>query len=81
MAQPAPAPEENTTPQSNEITINDDGTYSPTGGVQINNGGVAKFNVTYPTGMNTCSISFGTITFSYDANITGTGSNTVKVGS
>lgn len=81
MAQPAPAPEDNPTPGNNEITINADGTYSPTGGVQINNGGVAKFDVTYPTGMNTCTIPFGTITFSYDPNTTGTGGNTVKVGS
>ncbi len=81
MAQAAPAPEDNPTPQSNAITINADGTYTPSSGVSINPGGVAQFNVTFPQGMNTCSIPFGEITFSYNANITGGGSNTVKVGS
>ncbi len=81
MAQPAPAPEDNPNPQSNAITINADGTYTPSGGVSINPGGVAQFNVSFPDGMNTCTIPFGTITFSYNANVTGTGSGTVKVGS
>jgi hypothetical protein len=76
MAQPAPAPMDG----SNEITINSDGSFSPTTGVVINPGGVVKFDVTYPTGMNTCTIPFGTITFSYVAETTGTGGNTIKVG-
>ena len=79
MAQPAPAPEG--TPAPNEITINIDGSYSPTGGVQINAGGVAKFTVNYPAGTNTCFIPFGQITFSYVEETVETGGNTVKVGS
>jgi len=79
MAQPAAAPEG--TPQANEITINSDGSYSPTGGVQINEGGVAKFTVNYQPGTNTCYIPFGQITFANVADTTGTGGNTVKVGS
>jgi len=65
---------------SNEITINADGTFSPTTGVVINSGGVVKFDVTCPAGMNTCTIPFGAITFSYVAETTGTGNNTIKVG-
>ena len=79
MAQPAPAPEG--TPAANEITINSDGSYSPTGGVQINAGGVAKFTVNYQPGTNTCFIPFGQITFSYVDETVETGGNTVKVGS
>lgn len=76
MAQPAPAPMDN----SPEITVNADGTFSPSGGVTINPGGVVKFEVTYPAGMNTCTIPFGSITFSYQAGTEGTGGNTIKVG-
>ena len=69
------------TPAANEITINSDGSYSPTGGVQINAGGVAKFTVNYPSGTNTCFIPFAQITFSYVDETAETGGNTVKVGS
>jgi hypothetical protein len=76
MAQPAPAPMDN----SPEITVNADGTFDPPGGVTINPGGVVKFNVTYQAGTNTCTIPFGTITFSYQEGTEGTGGNTIKVG-
>ena len=76
MAQPAPAPMD----ASNDITVNADGTFTPTTGVVINPGGVVKFDVTYPAGMNTCTIPFGNITFSYQAGATETGNNTIKVG-
>jgi hypothetical protein len=76
MPQPAPAPMDS----SNEITINADGTFSPATGAVINPGGVVKFDVTYPAGMNTCTITFGAITFSYVAGATETGNNTIKVG-
>ena len=76
MPQPAPAPMD----ASNEITVNADGTFTPASGVTINPGGVVKFEVTYPAGMNTCTIPFGNITFSYVEDTTGTGSNTIKVG-
>ena len=78
MPQPAPAPMEN--PSSNQITVNADGTFTPSTGVQINPGGVVQFQVTYPEGTNTCTIPFGTISFSYNAGIEGGGSNTIKVG-
>lgn len=77
MAQPAKAPM--TDPQG--ITINADGTYSPSGGVTINPGGEVKFDVTYPAGMNTCTIPFGTITFSNVPGTAGDGGGTIKVGS
>jgi hypothetical protein len=64
-----------------DITINADGTYSPDGGVSINPGGVVKFDVTYPANTNTCSITFGSITFSQVDEPSDTGGNTVKVGS
>ena len=76
MAQPAPAPMD----ASNTVTVNADGTFTPASGVTINPGGVVKFEVTYPAGMNTCTIPFGSITFSYVAETSGTGSNTIKVG-
>ena len=77
MAQPAPAPMDN----PNVITINADGTYSPAGGVTVNPGGEVKFDVTYPAGMNTATIQFVTpIQFSYEAERTETGGNTIKVG-
>ena len=72
MAQPAPAPMDS----QKQITINADGTYDPAGGVTINPGGEVKFNVTYPTGTDTC-----TITFSTSEEPTDTGGNTIKVGS
>lgn len=76
MAQPAPAPMDST----NEIIVNADGTFTPPTGVVINPGGVVKFEVTYPDGMNTCTIPFCPITFSYQAETSGTGNNTIKVG-
>jgi hypothetical protein len=63
---------------SNVITINADGTYSPPGGVSINAGGVAKFDVYFPPNTNTCHIPFGKITFSQELVEAG---GTVKVGS
>lgn len=77
MPEPAPALDA-TANASNELTINADGTYSPSF-IQINNGGVAKFDVTYPAGMTVCNIALGAITFS--ANDTGTTGGTVKIGS
>lgn len=76
MPQPAPAPMDS----SNEITINADGTYTPSTGVVINPGGEVKFAVNYPANTNTCTITFGTITFSYEPRATNTGGNTIKVG-
>jgi hypothetical protein len=76
MAQPAPAPMDS----PNEITVYADGTFTPPTGVVINPGGVVKFEVTYPDGMNTCTIPFGPITFSSQAETSGTGNNTIKVG-
>jgi hypothetical protein len=66
------------TADSKTITVNADGTYTPSV-IQINNGGEAKFDVTYPAGMNVCNIPIGPITFSAseDDNTGGT----VKVGS
>jgi hypothetical protein len=76
MAQPAPAPLD----QSNVITIDADGTFTPASGVVINPGGVVKFDVTYPNGMNTCTVTFGSISFSYVAGVEGGPTNTIKVG-
>jgi len=77
MAQPAPAPMDN----PNEITINADGTFTPSTGVVINPGGEVKFNVTYPTGMNTATVVFQTpIAFSYDPGVDDGATNTIKVG-
>ena len=76
MAQPAPAPLD----QSNVITINADGTFTPPGGVTINPGGVVRFDVNYQQGTNTCTVTFGSITFSYDPGVDGGPTNTVKVG-
>ena len=88
MPQPAPAPMDAAnepppmdTPASNEVDIAADATWTPLGGVTINNGGVAKFDVTYPTGMNTCTITFASVIFSFVADPDGTGSGTVKIGS
>jgi len=66
--------------QSNVITINADGTFTPAGGVTISPGGVVRFDVTYPAGMNTCTITFGNISFSYEAGVEGGPTNTIKVG-
>jgi len=79
MAQPAPAPMENA--NSKVITINADGSITPSTGVVINPGGEVKFEVTYPDGMNTATVQFVLpVTFSYQAGIEGTGNNTIKVG-
>ncbi|MDP9337482.1 MAG: hypothetical protein M3P45_01300 [Acidobacteriota bacterium] len=75
MAQPGPAPIGST---SDTITVNADGTYSPSS-ISINNGGVAKFDVTYPAGMTVCNIAIGGITFSVSDDATTGG--TVKIGS
>jgi hypothetical protein len=75
MAQPAPAPLD-----SKLITINADGSFTPATGVVINPGGEVKFDVNYPAGMNTCTITFGSITFSYEAGVEGGPTNTIKVG-
>lgn len=66
---------------SNKITINSNGTYSPTGGVSINPGGIVQFDVKYPTGTNTCYVPFGEITFKFVSRTPKTGSGTIKVGS
>jgi hypothetical protein len=63
------------------ITIYSDGSWDPPDGVPINPGGVVKFEVEYPTGMNTCAIPFGEITFSNVPRAPKTGSNSIKVGS
>ena len=63
---------------SNVITINADGTHTPSGGVSINAGGVAKFEVNFPPNTNTCYIPFGEITFTQERVDAG---GTVKVGS
>ncbi len=78
MPEPGRAPMNN----PNEIKIAADGTYTPKGGVSINSGGVAQFDVTYPTGMNTCTITFlpGSIAFSNVPGIKKNGGGTVKVG-
>lgn len=82
MAQPAPAPMDNSaTADSKTITIYSDGTYSPTS-VQVNNGGEVKFTVdSYPQGMDTCNITIGGVTFSASSNIADGTGGTVKVGS
>jgi hypothetical protein len=68
-------------PGNNKITINPDGTWTPNS-VTINNGGVVNFDVpTWPAGMNTCTITIGSVTFSYTAGISGTPGGTIKVGS
>jgi hypothetical protein len=66
---------------NNVITINADGTYTPPGGISINNGDVAKFDVTFPANTNTCYIPIGPITFAQVAQESDTTGGTVKVGS
>jgi hypothetical protein len=80
MARPAPA---KTQAASNELTIDANGHYTPSTGISINNGGEAKFKVTYPAGMTVCNIPIGPITFSAGKKgevKPGTG-GTVKIGS
>jgi hypothetical protein len=79
MAQPAPAPMEDANPKV--ITINADGSITPSTGVVINPGGEVKFEVSYPSGKNTATVQFVLpIQFSYEAGIEDGGSNTIKVG-
>lgn len=68
-------------PTNNVITVNSDGTYDPPGGVSINAGGVAKFEVNFPANTNTCYIPFGIITFAQVNQDFDTTGGTVKVGS
>jgi hypothetical protein len=81
MAQPGKAPQDTPDPANPQISIDANGQYTPSGGVTINPGGVVQLNVTFPTGMNTCTIPFGTIAFSNVPRPTAGGGNTVKVGS
>ena len=61
------------------ITIYSDGTYSPPTGVEINPGGVVKFDVEFPAGNDICIIPFGAISFGTSKIKVAPG--TVKVGS
>lgn len=82
MAQPAPAPMDDAqAADSKTITIYADGTWSPTN-VEVNNGGEVKFVVDgYPTGMDTCNVTIGSVTFSASSKIADGTGGTVKVGS
>lgn len=78
-AQPIPMPEDST-----EVTINADGTV--TGQVEVNNGGVVKFQVSgYPTDpqtgapYNTCIVTISQSDISW-ATTAIAGQNTIKVG-
>ena len=66
---------------TNKITIHCDGTYTPSGGVSINPGGVVKFEVEFCPNTNTCFIPFGEITFKQVNRTPKTGVPTIKVGS
>jgi hypothetical protein len=63
------------------ITIKPDGTYTPSTGVEINPGGVVKFDVTFPPGTNTCYVPFGIIEFKQEVRRRAGGGGTIKVGS
>jgi hypothetical protein len=63
---------------SKTLQINADGTWTPPGGISINAGGEAKFDVDYPAGMTVCNITIS-VTFS-PSDDAGTG-GTVKIGS
>jgi hypothetical protein len=81
MAQPAPAPMDNETgtpDTSKTLQINADGTWTPPGGITINAGGEAKFDVNYPAGKTVCNIAIS-VSFP-DSDDDGTG-GTVKIGS
>jgi hypothetical protein len=82
MAQPAPAPMDDAqAADSKTITIYADGTWTPAN-VQINNGGEVKFDVdSYPPGMDTCTVTIGSVTFSASGKIADGTGGTVKVGS
>jgi hypothetical protein len=78
-AQPIPMPQDST-----EVTINSDGTVS--GQVEVNNGGVVKFQVSgYPidpqTGApyNTCIVTISQSDISWETTAIA-GQNTIKVG-
>jgi hypothetical protein len=80
MADPAQA----LTPRTNvdpKIEIKPDGTYTPLGGVVIPKNGKVVFDVDYPTNANVCTITFSSITFSYEPELPDTATGTVKVGS
>jgi hypothetical protein len=66
---------------SNKITIHCDGTYTPSGGVSINPGGIVQFDVEFCPNTNTCYIPFGEIAFENVTRTTKTGVPTIKVGS
>jgi hypothetical protein len=66
---------------NDKITIHCDGTYTPSGGVSINPGGIVQFEVEFCPNTNTCYIPFGKITFKQVARTPKTGSGTIKVGS
>lgn len=64
-----------------QITINADGTWTPPGGVTINNSGTVKFDVDgYPPNMNECIICF-TVSWGYQPRPGGDPGGTIKVGS
>ena len=81
MAQPAPAPMDNETGTpdvSKTLQINADRTWTPPGGISINAGGEAKFDVDYPAGMTVCNIA---ISVTFSASDDGGTGGTVKIGS
>jgi hypothetical protein len=68
-------------PPDNKITINQDGTWTPAS-VTINNGGIVNFDVpAYPAGTNTCTVTIGSVSFSFNPDVQGTPGGTIKVGS
>ena len=72
-AEPIPMPE-----TSDEVTIASDGTV--TGQVQVNNGGVVKFQVSgYKPGYNTCIVNITSENITWAA-VPDEGQNTIKVG-
>jgi hypothetical protein len=78
---PEPGRATNPKDAAHTITINADGTWSPSTGVPINAGGVVKFEINYPPNTTNCVIPFGTIRFDSDPKPMIAGGGTVKVGS